>query len=325
MKKLSLVLIPILIGVVFFVGCGKNEKKTSLLTGTTTTSSYTNSPMASSVVALFRSSQSGSTGANSGSTQSPALVGTIMPQLGEADVNGEYTFTDPMGMTVKMKFKKGSDIVYYFNMAGTFDTSVTPWSLYLYVSSQSLSVSKIHASEVNQNTSFPRYVPSIFCKLTDNTPIAWLTVVNLSGMSTLAADLKTFIESNFPDSLAVNVTGSIPNGTISLALTTSMTQKPTADKPAHMTGTGTITLNNGVTLTLNSIDVYIGPNGPQSGSQTFTASTGETGTMTFNADGSMDGKITKDGVVIATVHINADGTGTYTDLTTNQTYSITAA
>lgn len=196
-KKICLVLYPILIGTMFFVGCGKNEKKISLLTGTSVLS-YESSPMASALVALFNTA---STGAGAGTTSygAPAKVGTGMPELGEANANGEYTFTNHMGMTVKMQFKKGNDVV-YFNLEGPFGTS---WSnLYLYAS-QSLSAEKILVSAVTPQTTFPRYIPAMFCKLSDNTPIAWYTISSLVDLQNLASGLLTFIQSNFPNSMTI--------------------------------------------------------------------------------------------------------------------------
>ena len=320
MKKFSLFLIPILIGVVVFVGCGKNEKKTSLLTGTSV-DSYQSSPMASSVVTLFSVSNDGATSGDT-SYGAPRKVGTQMEGIGEANANGEYSFTDPKGMTIKIQFKKGTEVV-YFNLEGPFGPALS--NLYLYASQSLSETEKILASSVGQTTTFPRYIPAMFCKLSDNTPNTWYAIPTIQDMSGLSTGLKTFIESNFPDSMVNKVSGSIPNGTIDLTLTTAMTKKPTDANPATMTGSGTITLNNGVVLTITSISIKVGDNGPISGTQTFTTSTGESGTMTFNADRSMDGTITKDGVVIATVHINADGTGTYTDVVTGQTYTITGA
>jgi hypothetical protein len=69
----------------------------------------------------------------------------------------------------------------------------------------------------------------------------------------------------------------------------------------------------------------VGASGPISGTQSFTSSTGESGVFTFASDGSMSGTVSKGGSVVATVSIKADGTGTYTDLTTGQVYDITNA
>ena len=108
MKKFSLFLISILIGVIFSSGCGKNEKKTSLLTGTSV-DSYESSPMASAVVALFKAAGTGA-GAGTTSYGAPAKVGTKMQELGEADAEGKYTIIDPMGMTIKIQFKWKDDV-----------------------------------------------------------------------------------------------------------------------------------------------------------------------------------------------------------------------
>ncbi|MEW6557364.1 MAG: hypothetical protein AB1349_08415 [Elusimicrobiota bacterium] len=289
-----------------------------------TEESYESVPMASAMVALFSVSNDGA-GAGTTTYGAPKLVGTNMGDIGEADAEGYYSKTDPKGMTVKMQFKKGTDVV-YFNMENTFPADHS--GIYLYAS-QSLSVTP---TKLGQNANpqeimaltFPQYIPAMFCKLSDNQPLAWLTISSLAAMQTSSDTIKEFIESNFPDSLTNKITGNIPKGTIDLTLTTSMTQKPTTTQPATMTGGGTITLTTGEVLTV-TVSLQIGPNGPIGGTQTFTASTGEVATMTFNADGSMDGTITKNGVVIATIHINADGTGTYTDVATGKTYTISNA
>lgn len=320
MKKNNLFLIPILIGVMVFAGCGKNEKKTSLLTGTSV-DSYENSPMASAVAALFKTAGTGA-GAGTTSYGAPAKVGTVMQELGEADAEGKYTITDPMGMTIKIQFKKGNDVV-YFNLEGPFGTSLS--NLYLYVSSSSLSAEKILASAVTYQTTFPKYIPAMFCKLSNRAPIAWYTISSLADLQNLATGLLTFIQSNFPDSMINTVTGNIPRGTINLILTTAMTQKATNANPAHMTGSGTITLHMGQTLNV-TVDMYVGSNGPVSGTQTFTSTTGETGILTFNSDGSVSGVVkSSDGTIVATIEISADGTGTYTDIATGKTYIITGA
>lgn len=320
MKKFSLFLISILIGVIFSSGCGKNEKKTSLLTGTSV-DSYESSPMASAVVALFKAAGTGA-GAGTTSYGAPAKVGTKMQELGEADAEGKYTIIDPMGMTIKIQFKKGTDVV-YFNLEGPFGTSLS--NLYLYASQSLSETDKILASSIGLTTTFPRYIPAMFCKLSDNTPIAWHPISSLADLQNLSSGLLTFIQSNFPDSMTNTVTGNIPRGTINLTLNTTMTQKATDANPAHMTGSGTITLHMGQVLSV-TVDMCVGANGPVSGTQTFTSSTGETGTLTFHSDGSVSGVVkSTDGTTVATIKISADGTGTYTDIATGKTYIITGA
>ncbi len=304
-----------------FVGCGKNEKKTALLTGTSA-DSYESSPMASAVVALFKSSGYGAGAGTTPTYGAPAKVGSKMQELGEADAEGKYTITDPMGMTVTIQFKKGSEVV-YFNLEGPFGTS---WeNLYLYASQSLLETDKILTSSIGLTTTFPRYIPSMVCKLSGNTPIAWHEITSLPELQTDLQGFALFIITNFPDSMTNTVTGNIPGGTINLTLNSAMAQKATDAKPAHMTGSGTVTLHMGQTLNV-TVDMYVGEKGPVSGTQTFTSSTGETGTMTFKSDGSVSGVVkSADGTTVATIEISADGTGTYTDIATGKTYIITGA
>jgi hypothetical protein len=91
-----------------------------------------------------------------------------------------------------------------------------------------------------------------------------------------------------------------------------------------MTGNGTITFDTGEIITVTA-SMSCADTGPIGGTQSFSSTSGESGTMTFNADGSMDGVVMKNGARIATMHIAADGNGTFTDLSTGQTYAINDA
>ena len=99
---------------------------------------------------------------------------------------------------------------------------------------------------------------------------------------------------------------------------------PTDDNPQHMDGGGTITFDTGARWDV-VCELNIGANGPVGGTQTFTSTTGESGRLTFNPNRSMDGVMAMNGVNVAKILINADGTGTYTDLTTGTEYEITDA
>ena len=100
---------------------------------------------------------------------------------------------------------------------------------------------------------------------------------------------------------------------------------PTDLDPATQTGYGTITYSDDSVLTIKNYSMLIGSDGPISGTiETELVKEGSTTTtvMIYDEDGSFTGTIYRDGQRLATVHINADGTGTYTD-STGKVYPIT--
>ncbi|MBI5574060.1 MAG: hypothetical protein HY919_05870 [Elusimicrobia bacterium] len=102
MKKFSLFLIPILIGTMIFVGCGKNEKKTALLTGSDTGNGAGTNTTA---VMSKQSATMALSFASMGATYSPHLA-PAKKQAGEIptqDNEGFYDFST-QGMTIKVKF-----------------------------------------------------------------------------------------------------------------------------------------------------------------------------------------------------------------------------
>jgi hypothetical protein len=336
MKKYlgSLLAVVVIAGI---CGCGDNKTKekllgTTLVTSTTATGgSFTSSPDATSMTALYKTSFMGA-GAGNFSYSSPqrygaptcgAPSGSEGTGLGTPNADGEYVITDPMGMTVKIKFKNGSDTVYM-----NFDKVFTSAGLTCY-GSQSLSgtqytLGRDSASVQSLIAALPVYIPSIWIKASTGAPMSWYTL-NSAKLTAGLTDLGTWMQSNFPDTMVNTVTGAIAGGTINMTMTTTNTAgRPTVANPVTMTGNGTITFDTGEVLTVTS-NMSVGDHGPVSGTQTFSSSLGRSGVMTFKSDGSMDGTISMSGTVVATIHINADGTGTFTDVATGKTYSITGA
>lgn len=327
MKKNIVLTSLLLIGLLLLTACGENKKKAELFGLNTAVASAQDMQLASSVGALYDVTKIGAgVGTTSFGVRGRSYVGSNITGLGEADATGEYTVTNSgtPGMVCKVKFLKGTEVV-YFNMAKTFGPNND--SLLLYTT-KDLGTTPNTLADIPRDatitTFFPKYLPSMFSKL-DGTPLDWLTITlpadPTQALTTIRADVTTFISNNFPDSMVNTVNGTIAGGTIALTLNASMTDKPTDAKPAHLTGSGTITMTSGEVLAVNC-DVYVGASGPVSGTQTFTSTSGISGTMTFNADKTMSGTISKAGAVIATVSIAADGTGTLTDANTGAVSAI---
>ncbi len=319
MKKIVVLASLLLMGLLLLNGCSKDSEDTVTDTGTTTTTTVTDAALADSVEALYDVTKVGAgAGTTSFGVRGRYYVGSTMGDLGAADdTTGEYTVTNTgvTGMVCKVKFLSGTDVV-YFNQDAAFGANADALQLY---SDQLLTASKITTADIPQDASaaalFPRYIPSMFCKLSDSKPVAWFTINTAGEMADLSTGIATFINDNFPTSMINTVSGAIPAGTISLILTSTMVDKPTDANPSTQAGTGTITTSAGEVLTIVS-EVTIGATGPIGGTQTFTSTSGFSGALTFKADKTMDGTISKAGATVATIHINADGTGSYTNSAT---------
>ncbi|MFA5779768.1 MAG: hypothetical protein WC947_06495 [Elusimicrobiota bacterium] len=108
MKKFNLFLISILIGAIFFAGCGKNEKKTSLLTGTSggqPASQSTTASVAANCASMAAKAAGG--GVSFAPHLSPSLH-KVVTGLGEPDAEGYYTFGGYTGTTMKLQFLNSS-------------------------------------------------------------------------------------------------------------------------------------------------------------------------------------------------------------------------
>ena len=331
-------------------GCGDNKTKEKLL-GTTivnstvisgsSSGSYTSNPTASSVTTLYNASFMGS-GAGSFSYGAPrrsfgrAISGGGGAGLGTPDANGDYKINDShsLGMTVTLSFEKNSQKVYM-----NLDNAFANGGLYMYApvgTTKSLSGTKYTLSgSADANTVGyylsqvgSLYIPSIWIKASDQTPIDWYEVTSSKFQNALN-DLNTWMTATtFPDKMTNTVSGTIPGGggTMNMTMTSDMpiTGKPTNLLTASMSGSGTISFTSGETWAIIT-NMSIGDNGPVSGTQSFSSSNGTSGTMTFASDGSMTGVILSGTTTIATISVNANGTGTYTDTATGKTYSISGA
>jgi hypothetical protein len=332
MKKLILVTSLLLMTTMLLTGCGENKKKAEILglSSAPVVASALDTQLASSADALYSMTKAGTgVGAVSVGVRGHSFIGTTMEGLGTADADGYYTVTNSgvTGMVCKVRFKKGSDAV-YFNMENILGTAQDDPQLYI---DQDLTAAKIALSSVPQGpgatlVGWPRYVPSMFCKVTDDKPLAWFPIDSALDLGTnpvadFETDFNAWLSSNFPDSMENTVTGTIAAGTLALSLTSTMTDKPTDANPAHLAGTGTLTMASGDVMTITSA-VDVGASGPVGGTQSFTSTGGMSGTMTFHSDKTMTGVISKDGAVIATISVAADGTGTLTDLTTGAVSTI---
>ncbi len=338
MKKFIVFTSLLLIGLLLLTGCGDNKKKAELFgltnTATTVTSSALDTQLATTAEALYTVAGVGAgAGTTSFGVPGRRYVGTNMDSLGEADDEGFYTITAPglSGITCKLQFKKGSEVV-YFNMEQIFGQNMGTLQLY---PSDSLTSTPVTLADMPTTNPillaafFPKYIPAMFCKL-DGTALAWHTIAaaDVAGdptnaESTILAALVDFINANFPDTMENTVTGRHGGATIALSLTAEMpANKPTDADPAELTGSGTVTLDTGEILTIVS-DVTVGANGPIGGTQTFESTTsGLSGVLTFHTDQTLTGTISRDGVAIATIAIAADGTGTLTNIATGAVTAI---
>lgn len=327
MKKIMLLISLLLIGLLLLTGCHK-DKVTD--TDDDPVASTLDTQLATTAGALYDVTK---VGAGAGTTtfgvRGRSYIGSTITGLGEADdTTGEYTVTNigTTGLTCKVKFLHGTEVV-YFNMAKVFGSNNDTLQLY---PSEDLNATGIKTvADIPQDSTytafFPKYVPAMFCKLSDAAPLSWLTITAptdpQTAQTTIFAAVTDFITSNFPDSMTNVVTGTIGGAVVSLNLISSMTEKPTDDHPATMTGTGSITLSTAQILMVVS-NVTVGASGPIGGTQTFSTTGGLSGTMTFKADKTMDGTVSQDGVPIATIHINVDGTGTLTNIATGAVSTI---
>jgi hypothetical protein len=323
MKKFVVLTSLLLMGLLLFTGCHK-DKVTD--TEDDPVASTLDTQLATTADALYTVVGVGAgAGTTSFGVRGRSYIGSTMEGLGEADANGFYTVSDPgmPGVVCKLKFKSGTDTV-YFNMENALGATQADPLLYLDtdLSASSIALSTIPAGPSASLVQFPRYIPTMFCKLSDNKPLDWFTIPTVLDLTTLEADLTTFINDHFPTSMENTVNGTVNGATVSMALTSAQINKPTDALPATLTGGGTITLSTGEVLTIVSA-VTVGASGPIGGTQTFSSNTGGiTGVLTFHTDKTMTGTISQNGVAIATISIAANGTGTLTDIATGAVSTI---
>ena len=109
MKKFNLFLISILIGAMFSAGCGKNEKKTSLLTGSSLIEGQPATQSTTASISANSASMAAKAGASGSMTGlSPHLAiaktGQRVPELTGPDANGFFTYPGFTGTTMKIRF-----------------------------------------------------------------------------------------------------------------------------------------------------------------------------------------------------------------------------
>ncbi len=320
-------------------GCGDNKTRNKLvgteMVDANSGSGYTSNPVAASMTALYKASCMGSgaggftySGPRRFGAPSMAPGGEAGAGLGSRNANGEYVTVDSvLGMTVTLAFKKSGNTVYM-----DFDKAFSQNGLFMYAAQSFSSTQYTLTSGVDPNDimtallSASLWIPGVWTYASNGNPVSWYEVTTVKMMSNLS-DLSAWMtdSTRFPDSLVNTVTGAIPGGTMNMTMTTAMPSgRPTDASPCSMTGSGTVTFDTGEIWSVTS-SMSIGDSGPIGGTQSFTSSDGTTGTLTFNADGSMDGLVASAGATVATMHVNADGTGTFTDTASGQTYSITNA
>lgn len=339
---------------------------TNVLDGTATTVTATplpssSNPTATSVSVLYATAFYG-TGAG-GFSLSPRMRISSPRMTPSADMGdgmgtlntttGQYESTDATGASIKISFLDASSNILVLAPTKIINTTgqlLTYASQSLLSTTIALTLDSTSAGLATLQTLIAywaagggsRYIPSAWL-YANGTPLAWYELksadVDTTNTTTIAtsvaafsAKFQTFLLSNFPKTMVTNVSGSLPaSGVTSMDINIRSdmpTTRPTAASPAHMTGTGTITLTSGNSLDITAVDLYVSDAGPIRGTQTFSCTaTGETGTLTFASDGSMSGTIMKNGQQVGSISISANGSGTYTDLsvTPNQPYTISNA
>lgn len=332
-----------------FSGCGDNKTKTKLIgtdvtSGTPASTSLpaSQNPTATSVTLLYKTCFFG-VGAG-GISLSPSnglrLATADTGGLPTPNALGEYIISDASGVNVKVTFKDANNVNCIMATSQILDGS----SLITYAS-QSLASSQLKLSSTDLTTLMTwvmtgtsRYIPSMWLKYDGTVPLGWYTLAAAdigtdtsllqTKMATFYANFSAFLLRTFPTTMSTVVSGTSSGAVLNLTMSSAMpsTGRPTNTAPATMTGGGSVTLPDGTALSVE-VNVSIGDDGPIAGTQLFSTSTGLSGTMTFQFDGSMSGTIRQSGVLVATVSIASNGTGTYTDLTVtpNQVYDITDA
>ena len=151
--------------------------------------------------------------------------------------------------------------------------------------------------------------------------------INLSNMDALSKVVGTtgFITSDEArdykiGGMDVHVVKTGGTRTYDFTMTSTMTMDATLGHPVPdtMTGTGVMTNEGNTAQVTISMNVNHSTGKPKSGSLTLTTADGYTIALTVDANGKMDGtiKITATGVTVATIHLDADGSGYVDDAAT---------
>lgn len=316
-------------------GCGSREKS-SILGGSTTTavvsgggqavSSDTSSEIAQTIAGMFTGMSTASSSTTSAKYSAPSLVGTLMPGLGEADnTDGHYTVT--AGPASK-KGPQGSGKMWFLTEFGADQTDKTK---VLYMTVPGINGLTVYDSKditstataivYNQGTPpVNKWLPSMWRVFSTNQPqdAGWLQIT-ASVLSDPGGALKGFFnnwaDNGGPKGIHVQFDAEDPFGnTMHQEESMEMRMGPPTDaNPAHILSTGYMITPRGKMQT--TMDAYIGTSWPVSGTMTMTAYTGHVATMTFNADGTVDGVVVDpNGKRMGIVRMNSKtGTGTFTD------------
>jgi hypothetical protein len=346
-KKFNITVLAVLCCFLLIAGCGNREKKNTMgATGSSSSSGYVSSTTSDEMATSFggmvtgmrtttsASSSAKRTGALLSSSFAPAvtslvklsssLVGTTLPGLGEADnTDGHYTMS---GGGQGGNGPSGTGKMWFLTDFGADRTDkskvlymLIPSNFTLYAQKDLTSTSIVAGQ--SQLTGI-KYLASMWRVLSTSAPqtSGWLELdFDTTSLSTLQSSVTTFFNdwSTYGGPKCINMVMDMTDPTGNkMHMDQSMEMRlgpPTNAKPSHVTGSGTMTTKDGKEMKM-VMDVYIGDNGPISGTMTLTVYTGHTATMTYNSDGTIDG-VVKDskGVQIGTIHIDANGTGTYSD------------
>lgn len=335
--------ILITICLVSIFGCGTRQKSDVLgSSGTITTVDAADTNVAESMASMAKQSTASGTAANgaeraaalaSSLQRASALVGANMTGLGEADnTDGHYspTFSGETGETgtVKMWFLTGQGAdhtdtskVFYISLDMV---DLTGGGLYGWPSQSITAIKQLLTQQIMQQVAQGQatyYIPCMWRILSTNAPMStgWLTI-SASNLSTLSTAMNTFFNdwSNYGPKgmfMIIDVTDA-GGATMHMEMSSAFQNgPPTNTAPQHVTGSGYRTETDGQKVTIKNMDMYIGDNGPISGTMETTCNLGHKALMTWNADGTADGTLyDTDGVTLmGTIHINADKTAYWTD------------
>lgn len=125
----------------------------------------------------------------------------------------------------------------------------------------------------------------------------------------------------------VHVVKTTGTPTYDFTMTSTMTMDATLGHPVPdtMTGTGVLTAEGKTVQLTMSLTIDHSTKKPKGGTMTMVSNDGHTISLTVNADGTQDGTITltATGATVATIHLEADGSGYIVDAATGTRTTIT--
>ncbi len=262
-----------------------------------------------------------------------------LTKLGEHDPSGgHYTqIVDNLstnGVT-KIYFKDASDNTIYLDLKWAAYYGNQP--VYTY---DTRDINSAKTDVVSSTTTIDtEYLPGPWRKFSDGQPI---DPVNDNWLEVYSSDFEVF--DSLPDRIGdflksqllsyakmrIIVNAQQSDRIIEMNYTVTMGADfvPTDENFVEQKGSGKITFTKGTEVTeddlvlnITKYELRIGANGPIGGTVETSRSDGFSTKMTYSSDGSSYGTVYKDNKQIATVSINPDGTGTYTD-SSGKTYPI---